>query len=83
MRKTAITASLIAFIALPAFADSSQLARSVGVEPGTYSLTQLIQLHNLQNEPGGWLGIKKILDNPRGDALVGRLSTTDHRSDRD
>lgn len=43
MKTLAITASLIAALSAPAFANDS-LAASVGVEPGQYTLAELIQL---------------------------------------
>ena len=80
MRSTVFAAGLIALVALPATADSTQLAQSVGVEPGVYSTTQLIQLRNLQSEPGTKTAIQKILDNPQGGDLVWRLSTTGEKA---
>ncbi len=43
MKRIALTAALITAIAAPAFA-SDNLARSLGVGPGTYSTAELIQL---------------------------------------
>lgn len=76
MRRIALAASLIALVAFPASANPTQLARSVGVEPGLYSTSQLIQLRNLQAEGGNSFAIERILENPKGEGLSFRLSTT-------
>lgn len=53
----AIAVAATSFVAVPAVAQSvspgeAQLAYSVGVEPGTLSLSQLIQLDQAQREGG-------------------------------
>jgi hypothetical protein len=78
MKRTALLAGVLAVMALPAFANSTQLARSAGVEPGLYSTAQLVQLIALQQEQGSQNDIQRILDDPRGMQLSYRLSTTTH-----
>ncbi|MBY6046851.1 hypothetical protein KUV47_08430 [Vannielia litorea] len=62
--KTSILALAAAAITAPAFADNASLARSVGVEPGVYSIEQLIELKSLND--GENAQRKHILDNPEG-----------------
>jgi hypothetical protein len=45
MKTLAITASLVAALSAPAFANDN-LAASVGVEPGLYTVAELIQLRD-------------------------------------
>lgn len=49
MKTLAITASLVAALSAPAFANDS-LAASVGVEPGQYTTAELIQLRDALEE---------------------------------
>lgn len=46
MKTLALTASLIAALSAPAFANSDALAASVGVAPGQYTVAELIQLRD-------------------------------------
>ncbi|SIN86377.1 hypothetical protein [Vannielia litorea] len=62
--KTSILALAAFAITAPAFADTASLARSVGVEPGVYSVDQLIQLKGLDD--GDNAARQFILDNPEG-----------------
>ena len=62
--KTSILALAAAAISAPAFADPTSLAGSVGVEPGVYSVEQLIQLKGLDD--GDNAQRQYILDNPEG-----------------
>ena len=62
--KTSILALAAAAITAPAFADPASLARSVGVEPGVYSVDQLVQLKGLDDSDHAER--KFILDNPEG-----------------
>lgn len=78
MTRALMLAGLVAVFASPALASSSQLARAAGVEPGLYSTHQLVQLLSLRNEGGNDAAVARILSNPRGAPLVGRLSTTTH-----
>lgn len=48
MKKIALTTAIALGLAAPAFA-SSQLERSLGVAPGTYSTVQLAEMHNKQH----------------------------------
>lgn len=45
---------------------SNQLASSLGVEPGKYSLSQLARLKALRNDGNNQYQIKEIVDNPEG-----------------
>lgn len=76
MFRTAVLAGLVTVFAMPAFSGQTQLARAAGVEPGLYSTNQLVQILALQSESGSSSAIQRILDNPQGGPLVGRLSTT-------
>lgn len=62
--KTSILALAAAAVTAPAFADPASLARSVGVEPGIYSVDQLVQLKGLDD--GDIATRNFILDNPAG-----------------
>ncbi|QDC09272.1 hypothetical protein FHY55_08470 [Oceanicola sp. D3] len=62
--KTSILALAAAAITAPAFADNASLSGSVGVEPGVYSIEQLIQLKGL--DEGDNAQRQYILDNPEG-----------------
>ncbi|MCO6382538.1 MAG: hypothetical protein JXQ91_00770 [Vannielia sp.] len=62
--KTSILALAAVAITAPAFADNASLSRSVGVEPGVYSVEQLIQLKALDD--GDNAQRQFILDNPEG-----------------
>lgn len=65
--KAVFTATALV-LAVPAFAQSAgeaQLARSVGVEPGTYSVSQLIRLDEAQRENDAER-IRYIKANPQG-----------------
>lgn len=52
MRTTILTSILAIAIAAPALANpgADQLARSLGVEPGTYSLSELVRLNEAAEE---------------------------------
>lgn len=62
--KTSILALAALAITAPAYADNASLARSVGVEPGVYSVQQLIELKALTD--GESARRDNILDNPAG-----------------
>lgn len=62
--KTSILALAALAVTAPAQADNASLARSVGVEPGVYSLQQLIELKGLTE--GESARRDNILDNPAG-----------------
>lgn len=66
--KTSLYALAAAAITAPAFADPASLARSVGVEPGVYSVQQLVTLQGL--EDGNRTLRQFILDNPEGSAAA-------------
>ncbi len=82
MTRTALLAGLVAVVATSAFASSTQLARTAGVEPGLYSTSQLVQLVALQKDGNNRSAISIILDNPQGEPLVSRLSTSSVGPDR-
>ena len=62
--KTSMLALAATLVTVPAFADPASLARSVGVEPGVYSVAQLIELKSLDD--GEQARRNFILDNPEG-----------------
>ena len=51
MKTIILSAALAAFVAAPSFAND-QLARSLGVEPGVYTLSQLIELKDAAEQTG-------------------------------
>ncbi|MEQ3625225.1 MAG: hypothetical protein ABNH26_10950 [Celeribacter sp.] len=72
---TAGIAALVTLTAIPASADTAQLARSVGVEPGVYSTAQLVELQGLTAEEGNQFRVNQILSNPAGNTAT-RDTTT-------
>ncbi|PZX11777.1 hypothetical protein LX81_03854 [Palleronia aestuarii] len=56
---------------------SEQLASSLGVEPGAYSLPQLVRLQSLRSQDGEQFQIREILDHPEG---AGGDLVTHHRT---
>ncbi|PRY21901.1 hypothetical protein CLV78_108174 [Aliiruegeria haliotis] len=83
MLRTLMTVGLMASLAAPALAGPTQLERAAGVEPGAYSIAQLVKLKALRTEGGKEQQIERILNNPQGDPLVARLSTTGGASPSD
>lgn len=76
--KTSILALAAVAVTAPAFADSASLARSVGVEPGVYSVEQLAELKAAQSSDD-FSTVKFILDNPEGanaGAVASKSTTT-------
>ncbi|ATI41734.1 hypothetical protein CBW24_06820 [Pacificitalea manganoxidans] len=75
---TAGLAALVTLTAIPASADTAQLARSVGVEPGVYSTSQLVELKGLSAEEGNQFRVSQILDNPAGEAITRDATVNGH-----
>lgn len=65
MKTFAIATALTVSLAAPAFAND-QLAQSLGVEPGAYTLSQLIELRSA-TEDGDWTRVNYIKDNAGAD----------------
>lgn len=70
--RTLVLAALAGGLALPALADTDQLARSLGVAPGLYSTAELSLLRQAREENDALLE-RRILAGA-GDAQVGFLS---------
>lgn len=70
--RTLVLAALAGGLALPALADTDQLARSLGVAPGLYSTAELSLLRQAREENDAFLE-RRILAGA-GDAQVGFLS---------
>ena len=82
----AIAAAAALPLAAPVHAESAgavQLARSVGVEPGVYSLSQLAQIAALRAEDTSQarFRIAQIVADPRGPGAFGAVALTTRSAD--
>lgn len=78
MNRLALSTSLVLALAAPAFAND-QLARSVGVAPGTYSLSELVELRAAIND-NDHARIRALKADDRSGSAV-RMSSSQMASD--